>query len=181
METQQIPVDLQKSGRHSDGDPLVSVYERIVLRQAFPKCSCFLNNVLHNSRFVVALKRIRGHRDPGRQVSLRISRSSEQLGVLIDGLVHRCEKRRSPGRFPSFQKIDELLDRLLLFRSQGADEIGKILGGHACLPPRSIPGSLGSAIQHNSAGRSLAHISNSAPQSNNRFIGPRSPGTWPRR
>ena len=46
FERKQISVDLQKSGRYGDRDPLVSVYERMVLRQALPECGRFLNNVL---------------------------------------------------------------------------------------------------------------------------------------
>ena len=66
-----------------------------------------------NSRFVVALKRIRGRRDPGFRVSLQTSRAtgrgrrlprhqldrrslsqtSEQFRVLIDELFYGSEKR----------------------------------------------------------------------------------------
>jgi hypothetical protein len=37
VELQQRSVDLQKSRRHSNGDPLVSINERMVLRQALPE------------------------------------------------------------------------------------------------------------------------------------------------
>ena len=59
--------------------------------------------------------------------------------MLIDELVNCCEKLRSWGRFPPFQKIDELLNGLLLLGSQSADKIGKVLGGHSCVPLAVYP------------------------------------------
>ena len=62
--------------------------------------------------------------------------------MLVDEFVNGCEKGSSQVRFPCFEKIDELLNGLLLLRRQGIDEIGKVLGCHECLPSRSIPGLL---------------------------------------
>ena len=46
IELQHISVHLQERRRHCNGDPLVSIYERMVLRQALPKGSRFLNDVI---------------------------------------------------------------------------------------------------------------------------------------
>ena len=45
MELQPISVHFQKCCRHSHRDPLVAVYEWMILGKALPKCSRFLNEV----------------------------------------------------------------------------------------------------------------------------------------
>lgn len=48
----QISIDLQKSRRHGNGHPLVSINEGMALRQALPECCRFLKNI----RIMAALR-----------------------------------------------------------------------------------------------------------------------------
>lgn len=145
----QYPFTLKNAATVATCDPFIAIDKRMILGQTLPKCSGFLDDV----RIIAAVRSRQcrferatipdaertselgdqpgvdgDHRPQSGKGSL--GETAEQFGVLIDELVNRREKRRSWGRFASFQKIDELLNRLLLLRSQGTDEIGKVLGGH---------------------------------------------------
>ena len=62
-----------------------------------------------------------------------LGETAEQFGVSFDEFVNGGEKLSSLARFPGLEKIDELLHGLLLLRSQGVDDTGKLLGCHNAL------------------------------------------------
>jgi hypothetical protein len=113
VEVQPISVYFQKCCRPSHRDALVAVHERMILRQALPKCSRFLNDVGVITTLRSRPLQIRGRLDPGCQATLRIWRSigrgrrslrqgldrrslsqtTKQFWVLVDELVNRREKR----------------------------------------------------------------------------------------
>ena len=146
VELQPVAVDSQERCRHGHRNPLVSINERVVLREALPESSRLLNQVTVIPAAGVEPRPTPERRDPGYRpthrsvqsivreprLSLRpwdtgsLGEALQEIRMLGDELIGSLQERRfrAEGHVPPFQVIDEPKHGILLLRRERLDNVG---------------------------------------------------------
>ena len=145
VELQPVAVDSQERCRHGHRNPLVSIDERVVLREALPESSRFLNQVAvvpaagssqgrlqsavipDTVRATEARNQSCANATVSATVGYRVTGEAlQEIRMLGDELIRSLQERRfrAEGHVPAFQVIDEPKHGILLLRRERLDNVG---------------------------------------------------------